>query len=348
MTRQVNVGGVRIGGGAPVSIQSMTNTKTADVAGTLEQCRRLMEAGCEIIRITVNDREAAEGFREIRKKIDAPLVADIHFDYRMALAAIDGGADKIRINPGNIGSRENVKQVADAAKAAGIPIRVGVNSGSLEKDILEKYGKVTAEGLAESGLRNIALMEELGFEDLVLSIKASDVRMNHEAYRIASGKCPYPLHIGVTEAGTKKKGMIKSAIGIGALLLDGIGDTMRVSLTADPVEEIYAAKDILSCIGLRDRGIDITSCPTCGRTRVDLEKLTEDVERRLAGMKKNIHIAVMGCSVNGPGEAREADLGVACGDGEGLIFSHGEILKKVREEEIAEEIGRLVEAYEEI
>lgn len=348
MKKQVNAGGVLIGGGAPVSIQSMTNTKTADVAATVEQCRRLSEAGCEIIRITVNDADAAEGFREIRKKIDAPLVADIHFDYRMALASIDAGADKIRINPGNIGSRENVKKVVDAAKAARIPIRVGVNSGSLEKDILEKYGKVTAEGLAESGIRNVRLLEEFDFDDIVLSIKASDVRMNNEAYRIANERCDYPLHIGVTEAGTKKKGMIKSAIGIGALLLDGIGDTMRVSLTADPVEEIYAAKEILSSIGLRERGIDITSCPTCGRTKVDLERIVDEVEKRLDGIKKNVHIAVMGCAVNGPGEAREADLGVACGDGEGLIFSHGEIIKKVREGEIADEIGRLVEEYEEI
>lgn len=348
MKKQVSCGGVLIGGGAPVSIQSMTNTKTADVAATVEQCRRLSEAGCEIIRITVNDADAAEGFREIRKKIDAPLVADIHFDYRMALASIDAGADKIRINPGNIGSRDNVKKVVDAAKAAGIPIRVGVNSGSLEKDILEKYGRVTAEGLAESGLRNVKLLEDLDFDDIVLSIKASDVRMNNEAYRIAHERCGYPLHIGVTEAGTKKKGMIKSSIGIGALLLDGIGDTMRVSLTADPVEEVYAAKDILSCIGLRERGIDITSCPTCGRTRVDLESLVDAVEKRLDGIDKNVHIAVMGCAVNGPGEAREADFGVACGDGEGLIFSHGEILKKVSEDEIVDEIGRLVEMYEEI
>lgn len=352
--KSVNCGGVVIGGGAPVSIQSMTNTPTADVDRTVSQCRRLIESGCDIIRITVNNEEAAEGFRQIRKEIDAPLVADIHFDYNLALAAINAGADKIRINPGNIGSDDRVKAVADAARKAGIPIRVGVNSGSLEKDIVEKYGGVTAQGLAESALRNIKRLEDMDFDSLVISLKSSDVKMNTQAYRIVSEKSPYPLHIGVTEAGTVRRGIMKSAIGTGALLLDGIGDTMRVSLTADPVREVYAARDILAILGLREECVDIYSCPTCGRTEVDLEKIVLAVEERIPRIeqhrkgKKPLKAAVMGCVVNGPGEAKEADLGVACGKGEGLIFVKGKPVKKVKEEDIADELERMIIDYEKI
>ena len=352
MKNQVICGGIKIGGDAPVSIQSMTNTKTADVKATVDQCRRLIEAGCDIIRLTVNSRDAAEGFAKIRNQIQAPLVADIHFDYTLALAAIRAGADKIRINPGNIGDRDRVRQVADAAAAAGIPIRVGVNSGSLEKELLTKYGGVCAQGLAESALNNARILEELGFEDIVVSLKASDIRMNNDAYRIVDGSSDYPLHIGVTEAGTAGSGIIKSSIGIGALLLDGIGDTMRVSLTADPVREVTAAREILKALDLREGTIDIRSCPTCGRTEVDLEKIATEIENRLSALEAGrvgrgrLKVAVMGCAVNGPGEAREADIGVACGRGEGLLFCKGEIIKKVKESEIIEETVRMVREYE--
>lgn len=352
MKNQVICGGVAIGGNAPVSIQSMTNTKTADAAATIEQCRRLTDAGCDIIRITVNTKEAAEGFAKVRKRIDAPLVADIHFDYTLALAAINAGADKIRINPGNIGDTDRVRQVAEAARSAGIPIRVGVNSGSLEKEILAEYGGVCAEGLAESAIKNAEILEQLGFNDIVLSLKASDVKMNNEAYRIVDRKSDYPLHIGVTEAGTVNSGIIKSSIGIGALLLDGIGDTMRVSLTADPVREVVAAKEVLKALDLREGAIDIRSCPTCGRTEVDLERIATEIEARLSALEEaragrgRLKVAVMGCAVNGPGEARAADIGVACGRGEGLIFRRGEIIKKVKESEIVEETARMVMEYE--
>ncbi|MCQ2546018.1 MAG: flavodoxin-dependent (E)-4-hydroxy-3-methylbut-2-enyl-diphosphate synthase [Clostridia bacterium] len=348
MKKSVKAGNVQIGGGAPVSIQSMCNTKTSDAKASIEQVRKLEEAGCEIIRLTVPDEDAVLGFAEVKKAARIPVVADIHFDYRMALAAMDAGADKIRINPGNIGGEENVKTVVEKAKACHIPIRVGVNGGSLEKDILAKYGKVTAEGLAESALRNVALLEKYDFEDIVISLKSSDVKMNFDAYRIVNGKSDYPLHIGVTEAGTPSRGKIKSAAGIGALLLEDIGDTMRVSLTADPVEEVHFAKALLASLGMRDEGIQVVSCPTCGRTEVDLERIAEDVERRAGKLmeagfaRKGIKLAVMGCAVNGPGEAREADYGVACGKGEGLLFSKGEIVKKVKEEDIAEELIKLV------
>lgn len=349
MKNKVICGGIEIGGNAPVSIQSMTNTKTSDVKNSMKQCRRLIEAGCDIIRLTVNTKEAAEGFSQIRKKIDAPLVADIHFDYTLALAAIDAGADKIRINPGNIGGYDRVKQVAEAARKAHIPIRVGVNSGSLEKDIIRKHNGVNAAGLAESALNNAGLLEKLGFEDIVLSLKASDVRMNNDAYRIVDKQCSYPLHIGVTEAGTLKSGIIKSSIGIGSLLLDNIGNTMRVSLTADPVQEVIVAKEILKALNLRESTIDIISCPTCGRTEVNLEKIAAEIEEKMLQLEKiaktKIKIAVMGCAVNGPGEAREADIGVACGREEGLIFKKGNIIKKVREQDIASEIARMVEEY---
>lgn len=352
MKTKVNCGGVEIGGDAPVSIQSMTNTKTADAEATIAQCRRLMDAGCDIIRITINTKEAAEGFAKIRKKIDAPLVADIHFDYTLALAAVNAGADKIRINPGNIGDTDRVRQVVRACSKAGIPIRVGVNSGSLEKEILAKYGGVCAAGLAESAIKNAEILEHLGFNDIVLSLKASDVRMNNEAYRIADRKSCYPLHIGVTEAGTVNSGIIKSSIGIGSLLLDGIGNTMRVSLTADPVREVAAAKEILKALDLREGVIEIVSCPTCGRTEVDLEKIASEIETRLSALEKTraggkkLKVAVMGCAVNGPGEAGEADIGVACGRGEALIFRRGEIIKKVKESEITEETARMVMNYE--
>ncbi|NBI64819.1 flavodoxin-dependent (E)-4-hydroxy-3-methylbut-2-enyl-diphosphate synthase [Clostridiales bacterium] len=346
MTKIVNCGGVKIGGGAPISIQSMTNVDTADIPAAENQIKRLREAGCQIVRLAVPDMESAEALRILKQTAGVPLVADIHFDHRLALAAIRFGADKIRINPGNIGSKEKVRQVADAATAAGIPIRVGVNSGSLEKDILEKYGGPTAEGLAESVLRNTELLEDMGFHDIVVSLKSSNVKMNHNAYKLVAAQTDHPLHIGVTEAGTILRGKIKSAAGIGALLLEGIGDTMRVSLTADPVEEVMFAKDLLAALGLQESGFDLVSCPTCARTSVDLETIALEIESELAALHmekdKKMKIAVMGCAVNGPGEAKDADLGVACGDGKGVIFSKGEIIKTVAEHEIAREIIRMV------
>ena len=350
MKKSVFCGGVRIGGGSPVSIQSMTNTSTSDVDASVDQIKRLEDAGCEIVRLAVPDEDAADAFAEIRRKAQVPLVADIHFDYRLALRAIDAGADKIRINPGNIGSEENVRQVVEKAKKAGIPIRVGVNSGSLEKDILGHYGRVTAEGLAESALRNVALLEKYDFDDIVISLKSSDVKMNFDAYRIVDERSQYPLHIGVTEAGTIGRGKVKSAAGIGALLLCGIGDTMRVSLTADPVEEVIFAKELLAATGIRKDRIEIVSCPTCGRTEVDLQVIAGEIERRVELLQdrgvRDLKIAVMGCAVNGPGEAKDADIGVACGKGKGVIFAGGSILKAVREEEIADEIIKLAEEYE--
>ena len=341
MTDKVMIRDVAVGGGSPISIQSMTNVDSRDEKALLRQIKELEEAGCEIIRISVPDMEALDTFREVRKKTESPLVADIHFDYRLAVGAIEAGADKVRINPGNIGSEERVRAVVDAAKARHIPIRVGVNSGSLEKDILEKYGKVTAEGLAESALRNVKLLEDMDFGDIVISIKSSDVRMTYDAYRIAAEKTTHPFHVGITEAGTLRRGQVKSATGIGALLLAGIGDTIRVSLTSDPVNEVYFARDILEAIGERKPKFDIVSCPTCGRTKIDLEPLVDEVERRLdceEGLPEGLRIAVMGCVVNGPGEAREADFGVCGGDKEGLIIRRGEIVKKVPEEDLAEEL----------
>ena len=357
MTKQVKVGDIFIGGGAPISIQSMCNTHTSDAKASIEQVKRLEEAGCEIIRLTVPDQDAVEGFREVKRHAQIPVVADIHFDYRMALAAMDAGADKIRINPGNIGGEDRVRQVVEKAKACHIPIRVGVNGGCLEKDILAKYGHVTAEGLAESAMRNVALLEKYDFEDIVISLKSSDVQMNYDAYKIVHETSDYPLHIGVTEAGTPSRGKIKSAAGVGALLLAGIGDTLRISLTADPVEEVYFARELLAAVGLRKNGPNVVSCPTCGRTEVDLEKIATEVERRLADLYRaeqktgnqtfgksigDLTIAVMGCAVNGPGEAREADYGVACGRGEGLLFAKGEIIRKVKEEDIADELLKLI------
>ncbi len=347
MKKSVQVGNIQIGGGAPVSIQSMCNTRTADVDASIAQIRRLEEAGCEIIRLTVPDMESAEAFGQIKRKAKIPVVADIHFDYRLAIAAIDAGADKIRINPGNIGDEERIRAVVEKARAAHIPIRVGVNSGSLEKDILAKYGRVTAEGLAESALRNVQILEKYDFDDIVISLKSSDVQMNYDAYRIVDRACDRPLHIGVTEAGTPSMGKIKSAAGIGALLLAGIGDTLRVSLTADPVEEVVFAKALLKAIGLRKSGVEIVSCPTCGRTQVDLERIAAAVERRAENLAGPMKIAVMGCAVNGPGEAKEADIGVACGREEGLLFAGGEIIKKVAEKDIVDELMKLAAEFQE-
>ncbi len=346
MSRQVTCGNVLIGGGAPISIQSMTNTDTRNVADTVNQIARLTDAGCDIVRCAIPDMEAVAAFGQIKKLVKVPLVADIHFDYRLAVAAIENGADKVRINPGNIGSRERVKAVVDAARSRQIPIRIGVNSGSLEKDILEKYQGVTAEGLAESALKNIELIEDMGFSDLILSLKSSDVRLNYQAHKLVFEKMGYPLHIGITEAGTVESGKAKSAIGIGALLLEGIGDTIRVSLTGDPVNEVSYAKEILKALDLKKNSIHFISCPTCGRCGVDLVKITAEVEMALKPVennmkKKNIpsfSVAVMGCAVNGPGEAREADFGVACGKGKGILFRNGEVVKTVEEEDLAKEL----------
>ena len=338
MRKSVYCGNIKIGGGAPISIQSMTNVDSRDERGLLAQIDRLTAAGCEIIRIAVPDMEAAEVFGRVKKQVSVPLVADIHFDYRLAIAAIEQGADKIRINPGNIGSTERVRAVVAAAKERNVPIRIGVNSGSLEKDILEKNGGVTAEGLCESVLRNAALIEDMGYDNLVLSLKSSDVRMNYEAHKLVFEKTEHPIHIGITEAGTLKRGKVKSAVGIGALLLAGIGDTMRVSLTADPVEEVVYAREILESIGIRTPQIDLISCPTCGRTRVDLQSLAAQAEERLSeiAVSRPLKVAVMGCVVNGPGEAREADFGACGGDGKGVIFAKGQVIKTVNECDIVD------------
>lgn len=343
--KSVYCGNIKIGGGAPISIQSMTNVDSRNEKALLTQIEGLAEAGCDIVRIAVPDMESAEVFGRVKRQVSVPLVADIHFDYKLAIAAIEAGADKIRINPGNIGSRQRVKAVVNAARERNIPIRVGVNSGSLEKDILEKNGGVTAAGLAESALRSAAYIEDLGYDNLVLSLKSSDAAMNYQAHRLVAEETRHPIHIGITEAGTLKRGKVKSAVGIGALLLSGIGDTMRVSLTADPVEEVIYAKEILEAAGLRRPKVDLVSCPTCGRTRVDLQGLAEEVDRRLSEidcLPDGLKIAVMGCTVNGPGEAREADFGVAGGNGKGVIFAKGQVLKTVREEEIAEELIKVI------
>lgn len=333
-TRTVQIGKVQIGGGAPIAIQSMTNTRTEDVAATVEQIQRLEQAGCEIIRCTVPTLEAAKALGEIKKQISIPLVADIHFDYRMAIAAMENGADKIRINPGNIGSGDKVKAVVEAAKERHVPIRVGVNSGSLEKPLLEKYGGVTAEGIVESALDKVHMIEELGYDNLVISIKSSDVLMCVRAHEILASRTDYPLHVGITESGTVQSGNIKSAVGLGIILHQGIGDTIRVSLTGEPVEEIKSAKLILRTLGLRQGGIEVVSCPTCGRTKIDLIGLASQVEKLVEDYPLDIKVAVMGCAVNGPGEAREADIGIAGGDGEGLLIKKGEIVRKMPEREL--------------
>ena len=334
MTRQILAGGVAIGGGAPVAIQSMCNTRTEDSDATIRQILALEDAGCEIIRVTVPNMDACRALGRIRDSIHIPLVADIHFDYRLAVLAAERGADKIRINPGNIGGEENVRRVVDACRANGVPIRIGVNGGSLEKELLVKYGRVTPEALVESALGHIRLLEKYGFSDICVSVKSSDVPLNIQAYRLLHETVDYPLHLGVTEAGTPSMGLVKSAVGIGALLCDGIGDTIRVSLTADPVEEVYAAKRILQACGLRRSGVNLISCPTCGRTAYNMIPIAEELERRLGNCDKHITVAVMGCVVNGPGEASAADIGVAGGKGEGLIFRHGAVLRKVPEEKL--------------
>lgn len=341
-TRKVMCRNIPIGGGSPISVQSMTNTDTRDVDSTLEQIKRLQEAGCQIIRLAVPDMEAAEAFGKIRKKTDMPLVADIHFDYRLAVAAIEKGADKVRINPGNIGSEERVRAVIDAAREHRIPVRIGVNSGSVERDILARYGGPCAEGLVESAVRKIELVESMDFDDIVVSVKASDVVMNYQAYMLITQKTDHPLHIGVTESGDAKRGTIKSAAGLGALLLNGVGDTLRVSLTGDPVAEIPVARELLKCTGDLDAGINLVSCPTCSRCHTDMPSITERLMKKVEVLEaemiqKNlpgIDLAVMGCAVNGPGEASHADIGVACGDGKGVIFKKGKIIDTVKEAEI--------------
>lgn len=343
MTKQITVGGVALGGGAPVTIQSMCNTKTEDAAATAAQIQALEDAGCEIVRVTVPTMEAARAISAIKERISIPLVADIHFDHRLAVEAAVRGADKIRINPGNIGGEENVKAVVDACRARRIPIRVGVNGGSLEKALLAKYGKVTPEALVESAMGHIRLLENFDFTDICVSVKSSDVPLNMAAYRLLHERVDYPLHLGVTEAGTPSMGLIKSAIGIGGLLCEGIGDTVRVSLTADPVEEVYAARRILQACGIRRSGVNLVSCPTCGRTGYNMIPIAEELEKRLAGCSKKITVAVMGCVVNGPGEASAADIGIAGGEGEGLIFRKGKVLYKVPQEKLVDALLKEIE-----
>ena len=342
ITKQVKAGKVAIGGGAPVSIQSMLSVKSDNIEGNVEQAKRLEAAGCEIIRASVPDMKAVRLISALKENVSVPIVADIHFDYKLALESVAAGVDKVRINPGNIGSEDRVKQVVTACKTAGVPIRIGVNSGSLEKSILEKYGSPTPEAMVESGLYHISLLEKFDFDDIVLSLKSSNTQRMYDAYVLAAEKCRYPLHLGVTEAGTERMGIIKSSAGIGALLLRGIGGTIRVSLTDDPVLEVKAAKDLLKALGMRQDGIRFVSCPTCGRTSIDLIGLAKAAEERFANIDKNITVAIMGCAVNGPGEAREADLGIAGGDGCGLIFSRGEIIRKVDEAQLLDAL------YEEI
>ena len=343
MTKQILVGGVPVGGNAPIPIQSMCNTRTDDVAATVAQIKRLEAAGCEIIRVAVPDMAAARAVGAIREQISSPLVVDIHFDYRLALEAVAAGADKVRINPGNIGAPERVKAVAQACRVRGVPIRIGVNGGSLEKPLLAKYGGVTPEALVESAFGHIELLHRYDFDDICVSLKSSDVRTTMAAYRLMSEKSDYPLHLGVTETGTLRMGTIKSAIGIGGLLSFGIGDTIRVSLSADPVEEVSAARDILKALGIRRDGPNLISCPTCGRTRIDLIRLAQEVEQRLEHVQKPLTVAVMGCVVNGPGEAASADVGIAGGDGVGLLFRKGEIVKKVPQDQLVDELFSLID-----
>jgi (E)-4-hydroxy-3-methylbut-2-enyl-diphosphate synthase len=342
--RQVTVGGVLIGGGAPITVQSMTTTKTADVAETVAQIKRLEAAGCDIVRVAVPDTKAARAVADIKAQIAIPLVADIHFDHRLALLAVEAGADKIRINPGNIGGEDKVRAVAEACRRRGVPIRIGVNGGSLEKDLLATYGGVTAEALVESALRHIRLLEKFEFYDICVSIKASETQLTIDACRRLSQTVDYPLHLGVTEAGTEYMGIIKSAVGIGALLAEGIGDTIRVSLTAPPEREVKAGIAILKSLGLRRSGAALISCPTCGRTRIDLIRIAEEVEARLEKLDRDITVAVMGCAVNGPGEARRADYGIAGGDGEGVLFRKGETINKVPMERLVDELFAMIEA----
>lgn len=346
MTRQISIGDVKIGGGAPISVQSMTNTKTTDTNATVAQIKALVDAGCDIVRVAVPDMSAAENIYNIKSQVDVPLVADIHFDYRLALKAIEQGIDALRINPGNIGDEERVKAVVEAAKIRNIPIRIGVNAGSLDKKLLAKYGKVTAEALVESALEHIRILEKLNFYDIKISLKAHDVPLTLDAYRLMSETVDYPLHLGITEAGTVNTGIIKSAVGIGALLAEGIGDTFRISLTGDPVNEVKVANEILKALGLKEYGPTLISCPTCGRCNIDLPSIAEKVEQRLSGITKPIKVAVMGCVVNGPGEARDADIGIAGGKGKGLVFRKGEVINKVPEDKLVdalfEELDKLI------
>lgn len=342
-TRQVKVGNIFVGGNYKVSVQSMTNTDTKDVVSTVNQIKELEKAGCDIVRCAVLDMEAAKAIKDIVKEISIPLVADIHFDYRLALESIKSGVSAIRINPGNIGNRDRIEAVVKACKENFIPIRIGVNSGSLSKELLKKYGKPTPEALVESALEHVKILEELDFHNIVVSLKSSNIQTMIDSYRLASSKISYPLHLGVTEAGTPWRGTIKSSIGIGTLLAEGIGDTIRVSLTGDPIEEIKVGREILKNFGYIKEGIEFISCPTCGRTQIDLIGIAKEVEEKLAGCSKNIKVAVMGCVVNGPGEAREADIGIAGGKGEGLIFKKGEIIKKVKEEDLVDELIKIIE-----
>ncbi|WP_373897644.1 flavodoxin-dependent (E)-4-hydroxy-3-methylbut-2-enyl-diphosphate synthase [Haloimpatiens sp. FM7315] len=343
VTRKIKLGNIYIGGDSKITVQSMTNTDTRDVEATVSQILELEKEGCDIIRCAVPDMDAAKAIKEIKERIHIPLVADIHFDYKLALKSIENGVDALRINPGNIGSVDRIKSVVDAAKKAGIPIRIGVNSGSLEKEVLEKYKRVCPEALVESALKHVKILEDLDFYDICISIKSSDVMQMIESYRLICEKVNYPLHLGVTEAGTLWRGTIKSSLGLGALLSEGIGDTIRVSLTGDVLDEVKVGREILKSLGYLEDGVRFVSCPTCGRTQIDLINIAKEVENRLKDCKKNIKVAVMGCIVNGPGEAREADIGIAGGKGEGLIFKKGEILRKVKEEDLVEELLKEVE-----
>lgn len=342
-TKKIRIGSIYIGGDSPITVQSMTNTDTRDVEATVQQIKRLQEAGCDIVRVAVPDNEAAQAIKHIKKAIAIPLVADIHFDYRLAIQSMESGADKIRINPGNIGGRDRVKKVVEAAVNYQVPIRIGINSGSIEKQILEKYNGVTPAGMVESALNHANMLEEFGFDKIIISIKASNVPLTIAAYRLISEITSYPLHIGVTEAGTINKGTIKSSVGIGCLLAEGIGDTLRVSLTGDPVEEVEVGNEILKTLGLKKYGVEIISCPTCGRTEIDLVKIAQMVEQKLSFLDKNIKVAIMGCAVNGPGEAREADIGIAGGKGEALLFKKGQIVRKLPEDKIVDELLKEIE-----
>ena len=345
-TRQVNVGGIRVGGGAPISVQTMTKTKTSDIPGTVAQIRQAADAGCDIVRVTVNDKEAADAMAEIVRQSPVPVVADIHFNHVFALRAIEANVAKVRLNPGNIGSRDRIRQVLDAAGAKSIPIRIGVNSGSLEEDILEKYGYPTAEALFESAMRHVGICEEFGFRDVIISVKSTDVRLMVEAYRLVAERTDIPLHLGVTEAGPTSTGTIKSAVGIGTLLAEGIGDTIRVSLTDEPVREVEVGKEILRSLSLASRNVELIACPTCGRLEVDLFGIVRQLEEKLAGVKKPVKIAVLGCVVNGPGEASEADIGIAAGKGVAILYRKGEVIRRVREDEIVATIVEEVEKFQ--
>ncbi|HTP79500.1 MAG TPA: flavodoxin-dependent (E)-4-hydroxy-3-methylbut-2-enyl-diphosphate synthase [Bacteroidota bacterium] len=345
-TRQVNVGGIKVGGDAPISVQTMTKTKTDDIPGTVGQIRAAAEAGCDIVRVTVNDKEAAESMAEIVRQSPIPIVADIHFNHIFALKAIDANVAKVRLNPGNIGSKDRIRQVLTAAKAKNIPIRIGVNSGSLEEDILEKHGYPTAEALYESAMRHVGICDEFNFNDIVISVKSTDVKLMIEAYRLVAERTDIPLHLGVTEAGTTRVGTIKSAVGIGTLLAEGIGDTIRVSLTDDPVKEVEVGKEILRSLSLASRNIELIACPTCGRLEIDLFKVMAQLEEKLAGVKKPVKIAVLGCVVNGPGEASEADIGIAAGKGVGILYRKGEMVKRIKEDEIVATVLEEVEKFQ--